>query len=444
TDTDSRGFDGNFIPGAVLREGIDTGFTLNLQDDIPDFDPTRDYYVYARIDDGVNPPVYVYADGAISTVASVPGGGGTGGTGGTGGGIVVTGDLQNPLDYLKLSNDGRVFNLGDTPSFASIESTTRTVDMEVNSTFSGMIMLQVDGTVLGTGDLGPFRSNLQPNGELLFPQSQVAFYKNPLSGGELIVGATESQISIQYARDVEVDWNKGAIYVLDGDGDMLYLGANANTNLRPEAVGIDIYRDMELTPDGTQIYFLAGNGLFTVAGGPSVGTWSNIVAGDVYRDMSLVVQGNSVSHVVITDADGNITVVGPSGDIKSQLEALKPPATVTPGEVRQVKLFPGDTTMVMFVEGSGKVSVVGGKDPLLPVDGIVFAEEPGFDNDRIVDTETASINLQSIVDAVRTIIDGFNKESVAQIMAQVSPNYKDPTGADAAGFEKSLGHFFDF
>ena len=97
-------------PGGA-PERIDTGFTLNLQDDIPDFDPTRDYYVYARIDDGVNPPVYVYADGAISTVASVPGGGGTGGTGGTGGGIVVTGDLQNPLDYLKLSNDGRVFNL---------------------------------------------------------------------------------------------------------------------------------------------------------------------------------------------------------------------------------------------------------------------------------------------------------------------------------------------
>ncbi len=439
-DTDSRGFDGSFIPGAILREGIDTGFTLNLRDDIPDFDPTKEYFVYARIDDGVNPPVYVYADGSIKTVASPDIGGG--GTGGGTGGIVVTGDLQNPLDYVKLSNDGRVFSLGDAPTFSSIESITRVVDMEINSTFSGLIMVQVDGNVLGTGDLGVFRTNLQPNGELLFPQSQIAFYRNSLTGGELILEATESQIRIESARDVEVDWTRGAIYVLDGDGDMLYLG-NANTNLRPQPMGIDLYRDMELTPDGNQLYFLTGNGLFSVSGGSSVGSWSNLVEGDVYRDMSLVIQGNTVSNVVITDENGNITVVG-SGAIKSRLEALKPPASIAPGTVRQVKLFPGDTTMLMLVQGSGQVTVLGGTDPLLPRDGIVFADQAGLEDDQIVDTETTSINLQSIVEAVRSIIDSFNGENTAKIMAMVSPAYKDPTGANAAGLEQSLRQFFDF
>ena len=197
-----------------------------------------------------------------------------------------------------------------------------------------------------------FARVLQPDGSFSFPTGQVYFYKNTLAGGELIADPTEDQIEIENACDVEVDFTNGAIYVLDGDGDMLFLG-DADTNLRPAAVGLDLYRDMELGPNGAQMYFLTGNGMMSVAGSASVSGWSNIVAEDVYRDMSLRVRSGVVTHVVITDADGNLSVAGPDGAAKSAILALAPEEAIDAGTIRQVKLFSDTDDTLMLVEGGG-------------------------------------------------------------------------------------------
>ncbi len=436
-DTDSLDFDGSMIPGALLREGFDTTFTINLRDDIDDFDPTQEYFIYARIDDGVNPPVYTYADGPIQTISGVtePSDPGTG-TGG--GGIVVTEDLPNPIDYIKLTNDGRMFSLGDAPSFDDLTGTEPIADMELTPTLSGVIAVQVNGQVIATGDLGVFRTKLQPNSELLFSPENTAYYDS--ASGQVIVDATESPIEIERVRDIEVDFGNGAIYILDGDGDMIFLG-EANTSLHPIGTVLDLYRDMELTPAGDQMYFLTGNGMLTTAGGDAVSDWPGMVEGDIYRDMSLIVTGTTVSSVVVTDANGNITVSGSA----TQLESLQPPESIPEGTIRQVKLFPNTTDMVMLVEGSGKVHILTEQSDLdIPTDGLVFSDTPGIDDDRVVDVETASINLQSVVDVVRDILEGIQNENIDQIMAYADSTYKDRTGADAQGLRSSLMSFFSF
>ncbi len=435
-DTDSLDFNGQFLPGARLREGFDQVFSLNMLEDIEDFDPTQQYYIYAEINDGVNQPIYVYADGPIATSAVSPG------EGNDGGGTIVTGNLKNPLDYVKLKNDGVIFSLGDTPKFNRIESTTRVIDMEVTPTFSGQIAVQVDGQVIGSGDLGSiFARVMQPDGSFKFPENEVFFYKNSLSGGVLISNPTEDQITIESARDVEVDFVNGAIYVLDGDGDMLFLG-KANTDLRPEPMGIDMYRDMELAPNGKVLYFLTGNGIFSSAGNSAISGWSDIVVGDVYRDMSLRTSGGAVTHVVITDSDGNITVLG-GGAVKTTLESLTSDIPIPAGTIRQVKLFPNTDNTIILIEGSGKVHILTNDENVVaPTDQLIFSDQPGLDDDIIVDTETTSINLQSVVDSVRDIIDGFSVENSSQIMAHVSPDYSDKTGADVVGLQKSLNSFF--
>lgn len=445
-DTDNLNYDGQFIPGAILREGYATGFKLNMLEDIEDFDPTLSYYIYARLDDGVNPPVYVYTDAPISTtVSSSNNGGSSGENEGGGSSQVITGDLTNRLDYIKLKNDGTIYSLGEAPSFTKINATTSVIDIEVTPTFSGVVSVQVNGKVQGSGDLGKlFSKYLQPNGSFAFPAGQVNFYKNDLAGGSMIVDPTDSQISIEHARDVEVDFTNGAIYVLDGDGDMLFLG-NANLNLRPEPMGIDLYRDMELGPDGKQMYFLTGNGVMQAVGNATVPGWSNMVRGDVYRDLSLRVRGGVINNIVITDADGNLTVLGSDSTAKNTIVSLKPETEIPAGTIRQVKLFSDTDEIVMLMQGSGEpIFLTKGQTISKPTDRLIFSDDPGLDDDRIVDTETTSINLQSVVTSTRDIIDAFANESTERIMAYVSPAYKDRSGATAENLRQSLNSFFQF
>ena len=434
-DDDSLGFNGTFIPGALLREGFDTQFTLDMTT-IPNFDPLKKYYVYGRIDDNVNPAGYFYAGGAIQTPASVSEDEGGGDS------IVVVDDLANPLDYMKITQDGRTFSLGNAPSFAQVSSVTRVVDMELTPTVSGEILLLANGNVVGNGDTGIFLNYMQPNGELSFSDAETVFYNS--ATGDLITGPTD-QISIESARDVEVDFEAGAIYILDGDGDMLFLG-KANTNLRPEGLGMDLYRDMELSPDGNHMYFLSGNGILSTAGPAPIGAWSDLIAEDKYRDMSLIVDGVAVSNIVITDDDGKLTILGSNNSVKSALSQLTIPEDIEPGTVRQIKTFPDNKSILLLVQGSGKATVLHPESAELeiPSDGFVFADSPGLDDDQIVDVETTSINIQSVVKAVNDILKGFENENVAQIMAYVSPDYEDQTGADAKALRESLETFFAF
>ncbi|MEW6234168.1 MAG: hypothetical protein AB1656_02160 [Candidatus Omnitrophota bacterium] len=439
-DDNSLDFNGTFIPGASLREGFDRTFTLKLREHIADFDPTKKYYVYAKIDDGVNPPIYTYADGYI--IASSGGGDGSGGDSGTGGGsVVVRGDLTDTIDYVKLTSDGRLFSLGDAPAMKEIALTTSVIDMEVNSTFSGYILLLTNGEVLGVGDVKAFLTRLQPNYEITFKPDEIAFYKNSVNGGNLIVAPEEGDIAIDHPRDVEVDYLNGGIYILDGDGDMLFLG-NANRNFYPPGMDLDIYRDMELSPDGKSIYFLTGNGILSSAGATTE-SWMNLIPEDKFRDIELIAKGGVVTNVMIVNDDGVLTITG-SGDARDALLSLKPAAPIAAGTIRQVKLLPGVSGAYMLVAGSGEVQVLSKSALNLPSDRYIFSDLPGLEDDKVADVETANINLQTVVQSVRNIFGSYADEDVNKIMGYVSPDYKGACGDDAEGLRLSLMTFFSF
>ena len=74
-DDNNLDFDGTFLPGALLQAGFNNSFTMDLRSMIPNFDPTKSYYIYARGDDFVNPPVYVYADGPCHDIRQHQSGG---------------------------------------------------------------------------------------------------------------------------------------------------------------------------------------------------------------------------------------------------------------------------------------------------------------------------------------------------------------------------------
>ncbi len=443
-DDNGIGFDGAFLGGSLVRPqvGLANTFTVNLLDQVPNFDPTQQYFIYARVDDGVNPLVFTYADGPITTPARIDDGGG-------GGLIDVEGDLPNSIDIVKLTSDGRAFSLGDLPSLGQLTETDVIVDMEPTLSLTGMIGVQRNGVVLAAGDVGVFLTKLQANGSLLFSAAETKFLKNSVDGAELISAPTTTQITIENARDIEVDFAKGAIYVLDGDGDMLYLGANANTELRPAAVGLDIYRDMELTPRGDDIYFLAGNGMLSLGSDPDALVWSDLQENvDFYTDIELVRQDNNATNVVIVNQDGGIRVTGSGTSLSSAtFQPQLPSEVIDPGAVRQVKLFPGQTDRYILIEGGGEVHYFA-VDPIapdeIPVDPFVFADTPGLDDDIVVDVETGNVNLQSVVETVREIIQAMNNEDASTIVSHAAPDYKDKNGADVRGLKRSLDSLFGF
>lgn len=439
-DVDNLNFDGTFIPGSQLREGFDNGFTLDLRRDIPNFDPTRPYYIYAEISDGVNAPVVTYADGPI--IALPTGGDGDGGGDGGGGGINVEGDVANELDYIKLTNDGRIFSLGEMPRFDDVNVSARTTDTEKTTNNTGAIVVQEDGKVLGSGTIGIFQRRLQPNGEVTFSPQETVFVSNQMSGAQTIIAPTPDQITIDFARDIEVDFVNGAIYILDGDGDMLYLG-NANSQLRPPAIDIDLYRDMELSPDGSTLYFLSGNGIFSTVGPNRVGDWSNLITEDKYRDLELVLDGQSVAGILVVDDDGIVTAIG-SSSRATNLVNLSRDVSLDAGTVRQIKTVPNNPDTLLFVEGSGQVTAISNTGTTIPRDGFVFAENPGIDNDLAVDIETASINLKTVVEIVREVLDAFANEDISTIMKHISSDYKDRQGNTAETLERSLQTYFNY
>jgi len=65
-DTDNNGYDGELITSSLI-EGTHTSYTW---DSLPI--PSGDYYIYAKIDDGVTPPLYDYGNGKI-TINKSPG-----------------------------------------------------------------------------------------------------------------------------------------------------------------------------------------------------------------------------------------------------------------------------------------------------------------------------------------------------------------------------------
>ncbi len=408
-DTDNKDFDGTLLV-AGLTEGVDTRHTIRLPDDIPAFDPGLKYYIYAQITDGVNPQVSVYADGPIVAKKA--------GTGEGDEGISVD-PRGDQVDYYKLTRDGRIFNLGDSPSLGSVAAlggTRLAIDMELAPDYAGAVVLATDGRVFGVGNVGMFNDMLAGDREIVFPD-------NPLDD-------PQSGLTIEFARDVEVDFEQGAIYILDMDGDFVALGENALPNLQPGTVvpGLDVYRDMELSSDHRGMYFLTFAGKVTGSGSASASTNLGFNA-DLARDLVLSDSGG----VLILDAYGRLHGGGP---------ANRPPVSNQP-VYRGVARIP-NMNSYLLVQGGGLVRAATEKPLIMPIDVAQFGDEPGLTDDRVVDIESAAFNLLDVPNLLTQLFNAFSREDLGTIQGLLTRDYLDEQGNDRRRIERSLRGFFDF
>ena len=445
-DTDNKDFDGSLLV-AGLTEGVDTRFTLDLPEDIPGFDPGLGYFVYARITDGINPPLFVYADGPI--LAADPS------AGQQEGGIIVD-PRGDQVDYYKLTRGGRIFNLGESPSLGDVIAlggTNLAIDMELSPDYAGAVVLATDGRVFAVGNVGLFSERVAADGEIVFENNPIS---DPTSG-----------TLINHARDVEVDFERGAIYILDMDGDFVSLGPGPQPQLAPSVriPGFDLYRDMELTPDGRGMYFLTFSGDLSTTG--SAGGGSSLgFKDDLARDMELVVAGGGVAGVVALDAFGQLYAIGGT-NVPPHL-----PSPSTEPVFRSLTRIANTADSYLLAEGGGRVHAATRELLILPRDVAIFGDEPGMTDDRIVDIEAGAFNLRDIPQILALLFGGFTSEDMAGILAQgkrttkavhpllpagaftredtagilalTSDSYLDEQGMDRARFAASLRNFFDY
>ncbi|MFH1742103.1 MAG: hypothetical protein ABIH23_24130, partial [bacterium] len=416
-DTDNRGFDGKLLV-AGLTEGIDTRHTLNLTEDIPGFDPGLGYYIYGSITDGVNDIQYMYADGPI--VVKEAGGSGP---------IPVDprGDL---IDYYKLISDGRIFNLGEAPNLADITAlggTSLAIDMELAPKYAGAVVLATDGRVFGVGNVGLFSERVATDGEIVFANNPI---DDPASG-----------LTIDYARDIEVDFERGIIYILDKDGDFVSLGSTPTRNLAPSVVspGVDLYRDMELAPSGEGMYFLTYNGRIYATGAASGGGGDLGFTSDLARDMELVTtEAGGVSGVAVMDAFGRLYSIG-----GAQLPPYRPVVSQEP-IYRSLARVVSAKNSYLLVEGGGRVASATSESFFLPYDTAIFGDQPGMQDDRVVDVETAAFNLRDIPLIINGLFDAMTRENTSAVVALTASSYLDEHGMNRKKFTGSMQQFFDY
>jgi len=408
-DTDNKDYNGTLLV-AGLTEGVDSRHTIRLPDDVPGFDPGLKYYVYAQVTDGVNPQISVYADGPI--MAQKPGAGkGDGG---------VTVDPRGDLvDYYKLTRDGRIFNLGEAPKLgdvAALGGTRLAIDMELAPDYAGAVVLATDGRVFAVGNVGVFS-------ELIASDREIVFDNNPIDD-------PDSGLTIDFARDVEVDFERGAIYILDMDGDFVALGKNATQGLQPSTVipGLDVYRDMELAADHKGMYFLTFAGHVSGTGSASASTSLNF-GEDLARDLVLSEGGG----VIVLDAYGRLHGGGP---------ANKPAVSEEP-VYRALARIPNSNSYLL-VQGGGLVRAATEQPLLMPVDVAQFGDEVGMADDRVVDIETAAFNMLDVPSMLTQLFGAFGREDLPTILSLLTSDYLDDQGNDRQGIEQSLRGFFNY
>jgi hypothetical protein len=80
----------------------------------------------------------------------------------------------------------------------------------------------------------------------------------------------------------------------------------------------------------------------------------------------------------------------------------------------------------------------------MPKDAAVFGDEPGMQDDRVVDIESASYNLRDIPGLINDLMLAYSSEDTKSIVALTASSYSDDQGMNRAKLSSSLGGFFDF
>lgn len=427
-DSDNQDFNGSLI-ASNLQEGEMTSFVVNLPADIPEFNPELEYYVYMTINDGVNPTFYTYSQGAMRVPTSTS-----------------TEEQDDPfladaVDYYKLERDGTIRRLGQGPPLPSVLGLSDfedndAVDFEITPGYDGALVVTQRGLIYATGDVGDMLSGLvNANKQLILPG-------NPATDSDADLGSPDYQ-AIQGIIDIEVDFITGSIYLLDMDGDVIVLAeGDADMRRRVDPAGAEsgqeLYRDMELSPTGEGIYLLRVDGAVEVVG-DSAGSGASgprFANGNEAADMELVFSGASVSGIVIADGFGNL--------VGSGAPAHHAGLPLDESRIRSITGIAKRDGDFLLMTGGGQIYPATDTEVVLPFDPSVFGDEPGRDDDNVVDIETVPFNLQIIPLMIEEVIAAVSSENLAAFMSYVSPNYFDRMGNDMEGVRAAMSQYFGF
>lgn len=447
-DDDPHGRNGALVKENLLENDRPLSYTLDFNFLIPELrlDSRRPYWVYVKIDDGVNEPVYVYS--------SAP--------------ILLRRDTRSSFGYLKLQDNGKIHVVHDYDRFSSGADNSldrfrsyptpsivgKAQDIEATFGSDGALMLLANGTVYGFGNI--FES---------FPSGPVWSSTNTITGYPLNVGTSESASRHFFMRpddtavDIAVDWKRGAYYILSRNTGLIWAywatnPAGVPANQLPPLVNalrawntsgraVTTFEDMELTPDGGGLYVLQGNGRVA-----AIGNASTRLVADINRLLSPVPPAIDLDMtptgggLVVMDTMGLFQAVGDAPQPRSDGERAQFAAFLTDNgrdTAKSIKVLRGDGGMEGYIgmSRSGRVTVTPSNLLALPIDGIITPN-------AMQDLEPSAISsLSTVSHAVVNLYEAMRTEDYNAIVAMTSRDYSDSHGNDYYQFLASLRLLFD-
>lgn len=433
-DTDRIGLDGDPIPpveGETTTNIIDNdgqraySFIFRFPEELAR-KTIGEAYIYGIVRDEVNPAQAIYAPAAII--------------------LDATSRIEAPgvVDFLIADNLGQIFGTGganiNIPEYRQTTNIIR--DVELTPSELGALFLHGYGDVVLRGDPGVWADFVKTSESVEFPE-----------GGSVNFG-------MDIARDVEADWEGDRYFILDGMGGVHCVGAASPFTLTglPASVN-DIYRDMELTATSEGLEVLSGfGGIYPLGDGnrftnvPSFGI-------DIARDMALTPTG-----AYILDAYGGIYNVGAAPEIDSSTSI-----TMYPGSdvYRAIEYLTGGVGLLVM-DREGQVFAVGdillGPNPVsegtisLPDtvnegDPVVFTSPlnvvTGEQKGAFIDLEFAQggeISEQvkgDILNPIEGLTDAITREDLSTMLDYLCSDFEDEQGHGRTEFATIWQAFFN-
>ncbi len=433
-DTDRIGLDGDPIPpveGETTTNIIDNdgrrpySFTFRFPEELAR-KTIGEAYIYGIVRDEVNPAQAIYAPAAII--------------------LDATSRIEAPgvVDFLIADNLGQIFGTGSAniniPEYR--QSTNSIRDVELTPSELGALYLHGFGDVVLRGDPGVWAKFVRTSESVVFPE-----------GGSINFG-------MDIARDVEAHWDGNRYYILDGMGGVHCVGAPATFTLTGIPASVDdIYRDMELTATNEGLEILSGfGGVYPLGDGPR---FTNVPSFglDIARDMALTPTG-----AYILDAYGGIYNIGLAPAIDSSTSVIMYPGSDV---YRAIEYLTGGVGLLVM-DREGQVFAVGdillGPNPVpagtvgmpdalnvgdpitfTPPLNVVTGESPG----AFIDLEFAQageISKQvqgNIMNPLEGLCHAVSREDLTAMLGYLRPDFLDEQGHDRSDFAAVWQAFFN-
>jgi hypothetical protein len=387
-------------------------------------------FIYGIVNDNINPPRAVYAGFPI---------------------VISPADRAqlNLQDFLIADNRGRLFGTGaanaNIPDFDQRANAIR--DFELTPTGRGGLYLTGFGEVVLRGDPSPWREFIRTSNRVTFPENNNVSFP------------------MDFARDVEPDFRRDGYYILAGDGTVYPVGAVPppafQLPITARFPGLDVARDMELTPTGLGLLILGENGeLISLGDAPTLESFS--MGFDGARDLALT---PSFNGAYILDAFGMLHFLG---DANRGINTANIPVFFGSDVYRAIEVTAdGEGVLVMNREGqvfaAGDVSigpnvVEPGVVPLPP--GTAPGQQIEFDpstNVVLGEAEGAFIDLEilgigGLAERVEDIITSATsglcafivREDLAGLLTKFDDDFLDDQGHDLDDLAANWKSIFDY